>query len=145
MKTPLLHAATLNPSPEPSAKNSDFNLRRVLFCRGIRSRLFQQNRSISAGHIRQKSPLNSLPARRKANVHENRPRQINPPPLFPHCSRSNILANRSYSQPIGRLHQPRRKAATGYQFQANVLLQGPKQSPSRSDQYGNSGNHHIGD
>ncbi|MEN5148812.1 hypothetical protein [Pseudomonas orientalis] len=44
MKTPQLHAATRNPIPEPSAKNSDFNLRRVLFYHGIRSRLFQQNR-----------------------------------------------------------------------------------------------------
>jgi len=31
MKTPLLQAATRNPDPEPSAKSSDFNLRRVPF------------------------------------------------------------------------------------------------------------------
>lgn len=50
MKTSLLHSATLNLSPEASAESKDFNLRRVLFCRGNQAGLFQQNRAFSAGH-----------------------------------------------------------------------------------------------
>jgi hypothetical protein len=44
MKAPFLHADTPSLSPEPSAQNTDFNIRRVLFCRGNWSRLFQHNR-----------------------------------------------------------------------------------------------------
>lgn len=33
-----------NLSPESSAQSKDFNLKRVLFCRGNHGRLFQQNR-----------------------------------------------------------------------------------------------------
>lgn len=54
-ETRRLHVATLNPSPEPSAKNSDFNLRRALFWRGILSRLFQQNWPVAAFHERLQS------------------------------------------------------------------------------------------
>ena len=42
---PFLRAATRNLSPEPSAQSKDFNLKRVLFCRGNHGRLFQQNRT----------------------------------------------------------------------------------------------------
>jgi hypothetical protein len=43
LKTPFLRAATRNPSTESSDKSKDFNLKRVLFCRGNHGRLFQQN------------------------------------------------------------------------------------------------------
>ena len=46
-----------------STKNSDFNLRRVLFCRGIRSRLFQHNRPFSACRKRQKTTQSWLSIR----------------------------------------------------------------------------------
>jgi hypothetical protein len=41
---PFLRAATRNLSPESSAQSQDFNLKRLLFCRGNHGRLFQQNR-----------------------------------------------------------------------------------------------------
>lgn len=44
LKMLFLRAATRNPSPESSAQSKDFNLKRVLFCSGSHSRLFQQNR-----------------------------------------------------------------------------------------------------
>jgi hypothetical protein len=47
-----LRTATRNLSPESSAQSKDFNLKRVLFCRGTHGRLFQQNRSLSAGQVR---------------------------------------------------------------------------------------------
>ena len=47
---PFLRAATRNPSPESSVQSKDFNLKRVLFCRGNHGRLFQHNRPV--GDIR---------------------------------------------------------------------------------------------
>lgn len=44
LKTPFLRAATRDLSLEPSAHIKDFNLKRVLFCRGNHGRLFQHNR-----------------------------------------------------------------------------------------------------
>ncbi|MNX75084.1 hypothetical protein D3C86_1065420 [compost metagenome] len=44
MKMPFLRAATRNLSPEFSAQSKDFNLKRLLSCRGNHGRLFQQNR-----------------------------------------------------------------------------------------------------
>jgi hypothetical protein len=49
MKMPFLRAATRNLSPELSAQSKDFNLKRLLSCRGNHGRLFQQNRSFPAG------------------------------------------------------------------------------------------------
>ncbi len=48
LKTPFLRAATRNLNLESSAQSKDFNLKRVLFCRGNHGRLFQQNRPIAA-------------------------------------------------------------------------------------------------
>jgi hypothetical protein len=48
MKMPFLRAATRNLSPESSAQSKDFNLKRLLSCRGNHGRLFQQNRPIAA-------------------------------------------------------------------------------------------------
>ena len=50
LKTPFLRAATRNLSSESSAQSKDFNLKRVLFCRGNHGRLFQQNRPFSVDH-----------------------------------------------------------------------------------------------
>jgi len=47
LKTPFLRTAMRNLSSESSAQRKDFNLKRVLFCRGNHSRLFQQNRPIA--------------------------------------------------------------------------------------------------
>jgi hypothetical protein len=44
LKTPFLRAATRNLCPQSSAQSKDFNLKRILFCRGNHDRLFQQNR-----------------------------------------------------------------------------------------------------
>ncbi len=46
----FLRAATRNLSPKSSAQSKDFNLKRLLFCRGNHGRLFQQNRTFSVGH-----------------------------------------------------------------------------------------------